>query len=603
MTNFPWKTFTRPVLVQIIVIALLVVIPALTGYRILKSYFLGQVEEQLADSITLISGSIPSTPSEQWCRERIEGTKMRLTLIRPEGKVICDSHESTTHMGSHSDRPEMQTALTGKAGISVRYSDTLHEDYIYVAKQAQGQQFVIRLSVSLHRLSETLDIMTQMMSFALIAIVVILSGFAIWTSRRLIYPLSQTLKKTKLLLNETQNLESGVNAAGTLSELTTSGIQEIADAPLGEWSDLDSSLEIIHRNLVQKSGELTRERQEQLALMSAINDAILAVDPMKNILFYNSRFPVLFAPVTELRGSNLAEIFRIPQVLELFDAALQKGQVATSNALPLGNGKKRYFSISVSPIKNHDGTVSGAISVFHDVTDLKLAEQMRIDFVANVSHELRTPLTSIKGYVDTLALDFAAYKDKIPEAWHEFLRVIIRNTARLGSLINDLLDLSALEASEPLIKSSLDTRELTERVLQKVAVAVKDKEHKITLNCEASQVYADPLRIEQVLTNLLDNAIKYTPQRGAIEISWRSSPDGKGTILTVSDNGPGIAPEHHARLFERFYRVDKGRSRELGGTGLGLAIVKHIVQLHQGSIGVKSEQGGGTQFTCIFPQS
>lgn len=601
MTNFPWKTFTRPVLVQIMVIVLFVMVPAILGINLLKQHFLNQIEEQLADASVLLFEHIPTTPPQQWCEKRVQGTEMRLTLIRPDGSVVCDSHENSAHMTNHGERPEVADALAGKMGKSIRRSATLHDDYIYVARLVPNQLFVVRLSVSLHRLTQSIDIITNIFWIVLLGIVAILSIFAVWTGKKLIYPLSQIVKKAKLLLSEAKNMEWGVDLDRSSLILTAEGLREIADAPMGEWSDLDASLDTIHRNLIEKASELTREREEQLALMSAISDAILAVDAHKNILFYNSRFTLLFAKTALKAGTNLTEIFRSPDVVDLFDSVLQKGQAATSIALPLFLDKKRYFSISVSPMKSNKGAIFGAVSVFHDVTELKLAEQIRIDFVANVSHELRTPLTAIKGYVDTLALDFAAHKGDIPETWNEFLRVITRNSSRLSALINDLLDLSSIEAAEPVAKTSIDTGELSERVVQKLATAVGDREQKITINCTAQQVYADPLRIEQVLTNLVDNAVKYSPKGGSIVISWNTDQDGKNTILTVSDNGSGIAPEHHIRLFERFYRVDKGRSRELGGTGLGLAIAKHIMQLHQGSITVDSELGKGTRFTCIFP--
>ena len=221
---------------------------------------------------------------------------------------------------------------------------------------------------------------------------------------------------------------------------------------------------------------------------------------------------------------------------------------------------------------------------------------MRIDFVANVSHELRTPLTAIKGYADTLILDSKQGQPASPE----FLEIIARNTDRLMNLINDLLNLSSLEAKDNLQKTSLPTGELTSRVIQQMRGVFESKRQQISVETRVSTVLADPTRLEQVLVNLLDNANKYTPAHGRISVHWESSSEGI-TLLKIADSGPGIPSEHHSRLFERFYRVDKARSREEGGTGLGLAIVKHIMQRHEGSVSVESSPGQGSTFICEFP--
>jgi two-component system phosphate regulon sensor histidine kinase PhoR len=237
------------------------------------------------------------------------------------------------------------------------------------------------------------------------------------------------------------------------------------------------------------------------------------------------------------------------------------------------------------------------VGVFHDVTELKRAEQMRIEFVANVSHELRTPLTAIKGYADTLSADLDAGKP----SEKEFVRAIQRNSDRLMSLIHDLLDLSSLESGAEELRTDLvNTAEISRKVIGQIEPTAKQKGQTISLDLKTANVLADPARLEQVLVNLLDNAVKYTPNGGSISVSWFRL-NGGGVELWVSDTGPGISAEHHGRLFERFYRVDKARSRQLGGTGLGLAIVKHIMQRHGGSVRVESQVGKGAVFICTFP--
>ncbi len=230
------------------------------------------------------------------------------------------------------------------------------------------------------------------------------------------------------------------------------------------------------------------------------------------------------------------------------------------------------------------------------IVALKKAEKMRIDFVANVSHELRTPLTSIKGYTETLLQDLEEGRELDPE----FLKIILKNSNRLLALINDLLDLSAIESgADELHPADINLHEMTEHVVKHL-ITIADKKHtKVQVNVETDALVADPKRLEQVLTNLIDNAIKYCPNHSVITVTWKA--EAGQIVLRVSDNGPGIAAKSLDRLFERFYRLDKGRSREMGGTGLGLSIVKHIMQRHNGSVEVESTLGQGTTFICHFP--
>jgi two-component system phosphate regulon sensor histidine kinase PhoR len=227
---------------------------------------------------------------------------------------------------------------------------------------------------------------------------------------------------------------------------------------------------------------------------------------------------------------------------------------------------------------------------------LKKAEKMRIEFVANVSHELRTPLTSIKGYAETLLQDLEDGRKMDPD----FLRIILKNSDRLLALINDLLDLSAIESgADELHPAELDIKEITDHVALHLETLAQKKNTQIITEVHTPNVPADPKRIEQVLTNLIDNAIKYCPPQSEIRVKWTL--EANEVVLRVSDNGPGIAEKYLDRLFERFYRLDKGRSREMGGTGLGLSIVKHIMQRHNGTVHAESILGKGTTFVCKFP--
>lgn len=345
--------------------------------------------------------------------------------------------------------------------------------------------------------------------------------------------------------------------------------------------------------------EIRAQRDELSTLVAGISDAILAVDLDGAPLFYNTQFAVLLGPERLNQGrSTLVEMIRDPDIVNAYRFCFDEGKIYKLKAIPLSqNGLKKYFSLSVSPLRRPDRSVYGAVGIFHDVTELKLAEQMRIDFVANVSHELRTPLTAIKGYTDTLITDI---QGGLP-AEKGFLDVISRNVDRLMHLIRDLLDLSTMDSGiDHLVKEKISTEELTNRIVSQMQKNFEAKNQAVTVAIRTSFVQADFKRVEQVLVNLLDNASKYSPAGGSIHVLWEED-EQRDILLRVEDTGPGVPAEDHDRLFERFYRVEKGRSRDTGGTGLGLAIVKHIMQRHGGAVWVQSEIGRGARFTCQFP--
>lgn len=411
-----------------------------------------------------------------------------------------------------------------------------------------------------------------------------LLGMVVWISRWQTQPIGRLKKQSEALLRADQPPLS---------------LEEVSTDSQGEWSEIESNLSKVQREFEKVKRRLERDRVELATVIGSLSDAILAIDPKGVPLFYNSRFAMLFMRNIRSDSSTLWDLIREPQILDAYTAALEKAVPSATRtiAIDFESEGRRHLALSVSPLKRPDGSVYGAVGTFHDITEMKLADQMRIDFVANVSHELRTPLTSIKGYSDTLQLDLKAGK-KIDS---EFMAVISKNVNRLMSLIGDLLDLSAIESqSQRLHLESISTAELTDRVVGQLSERFASKRQAIRTRVDELSVYADHGKLEQVLVNLLDNAHKYAPEGGWIEVGW--SVDAQDTMLSVSDSGPGIPPEHQARLFERFYRVDKARSRELGGTGLGLAIVKHIMQRHEGSVQVTSPVGQGASFVCRFPR-
>lgn len=582
---FPWRLFTRIVLVQAVLVLAALTASGLIARYVFRTQFVNQVEKQLHTTLEILARNLPGQGKvgQSWCIDNSDRDLLRVTVIGIDGKVLCDSSQEPAKMENHGLRPEFLDAVKFGFGHSERVSSTMHEQMLYAALKARDGSVVIRAAMPLPLLIKTLRYFDASLALFLVLIAIVISGFAAWSARTLVFPIGRLVAKAQAVLNEDEQVESAV----------------VDEEPYGELSDLESSLESIRRDIETKAERLNTQREEQATLMGAISDSILAVDLEGSPLFYNSRFAVLFGR-DELREKNvrLWEMFREPEILGAFRASLKDGRPSLVAGIPLENkGVKKFFSISVSPLRRANGDVYGSVGIFHDVTELKLAEQIRIDFVANVSHELRTPLTAIKGYADTLALDV----DQGRPVAKEFIDIIIRNTSRLMSLINDLLDLSSLDSNaDEMHKILISTDDVTTRVLSQLHGTFEKKKQIVKLSAGASSVYADPRRLEQVLVNLLDNASKYTPTEGKITINWELD-DRSVVILKISDSGPGIPREHHSRLFERFYRVDKARSRELGGTGLGLAIVKHIMQRHGGAISVESTLGNGATFICRFP--
>ncbi len=337
-------------------------------------------------------------------------------------------------------------------------------------------------------------------------------------------------------------------------------------------------------------------KAQQQVLFNSMLEGLLLLDRNRRIYLANRAFKNLFGLKIELRGKTIMEALRVHELAALVERVESDGQVFDYE-LKLPELSERWLQVNAAAISNSAGEREGTILVFHDLTQLKQLERTREEFVANVSHELRTPLSLIKGYVETL-LD-GARND--PEVAERFLKIIERNTSRLDLLIQDVLAMSALESGR--IKLSLQPvplRPLAEKVLADLKTRTDAKGVKLVNDLSELTALADANRLEQVFANLVDNAIKYGRVEGTVIIGGRQTDVDKLEIF-VQDDGPGIPPESLDRIFERFYRVDKARSREQGGTGLGLSIVKHIVQNHGGKVWVKSEPGKGATFFFTLP--
>lgn len=377
---------------------------------------------------------------------------------------------------------------------------------------------------------------------------------------------------------------------------------DLLDDEMDDISELDIALNKIHKKMKRRKAQFLQAQEESQAFMSAVAEGLVSVSMDEKILYFNSQFAAQFLVGSQLNQGSLSlkEAIRSSDVLEGFERTIRSGRGHRfSVKLPtLLDNQPRYFSVSVNPIRNEKTReIYGVVGIFHDITEMKKVEQIRIDFVGNASHELRTPLTSVKGYIDTLKEDVK--NNQFAQAG-KFLDIVSRNVDRLMDLVNDLLSLSALDSHSELQLELINPLQISEHVVAELAVLASEKNISIRVIGEVPPFVADARKVEQVLLNLVSNAVKYIPQGKSIQVRWEQDSRDQ-VLLRVIDDGPGIPQEHHDRLFERFYRIDKGRTRDAGGTGLGLAIVKHIMQSHGGHISIKSEMGQGAEFLCYFP--
>ena len=349
---------------------------------------------------------------------------------------------------------------------------------------------------------------------------------------------------------------------------------------------------------LQSQQALAHEHAQQNALFNSMVEGVLLLDHQGKIRLANQALECLFRLSSDIRGQSIMEAFRLHELQELVNRALIDGQVL-GHELELPVLENRCLQVNTATFLNHDGQHKGMILVFHDLTRLKQLENTRKEFVANVSHELRTPLSLIKGYVETL-LDGARNDPAVAE---RFLKIIERNTQRLDLLIQDLLTISALESERLKLElQPVNLHSLAEKVLGDLSSKAENKNVSLVNELPELTANGDVNRLDQVLANLVDNAIKYGRAEGSVRVGGKKLDDGRLEIF-VQDDGPGIPPEAIDRVFERFYRVEKARSRDQGGTGLGLAIVKHIVHAHGGEVWAKSEIGRGATFFFTLPEN
>ncbi|MBK8179584.1 MAG: PAS domain-containing protein [Planctomycetes bacterium] len=507
----------------------------------------------------------------------------RLTVIDADGKVLADSEEDPERMDSHLDRPEIQAALASGVGRAQRYSRTLGTSLIYHAlavRSGTGVVGYVRVSVPLSELEARLDRM-RLLVLTGGGVGVLICFVAAWF-------LAQRLGAR---LCEMIDLTGAVGRGDYSVSVDPSGSDE-----LGE---LGRALNGMCRELKTRTDTIVSDRNKFIAILGSMVEGVVAVDRDDRVVHMNEvAGRLLRAAPSESVGKRIWEVTRLVEVSEILDQARRThGETDAEVRLAQANGEAR-IELRATPLLDGAGQVAGAVVVLHDVTELRRLEGMRRDFVANVSHELKTPLTAIRALVETLIED----RDMESPTRERFHVKIRDQTARLSSLVADLLTLARIESqAAPRERRPMDVRAVVRECAASLAPSAQKGGITLAVHAAAEPVVveADEESLRQIVDNLLDNALKYTPSGGRIEI--RALASEREARIEVADTGIGIEPRDLERIFERFYRVDKARSREVGGTGLGLSIVKHLTISLGGGVSVESQVGKGSTFRVTLP--
>jgi two-component system phosphate regulon sensor histidine kinase PhoR len=568
------------------------------GYFYLTFHMKGYVERNLESTLKrqLLSG-------RDLVESRIRGRDMlavtdtladtigaqqgvRVTLLALDGTVIGDTDLNAREIAdveNHLDRPEIQEALSQGFGVSKRYSYTIKKYLLYMAVpfgQENATAGFIRYAVPISYIEMLEGKFKQTILGALILVFMLSLAFTFVISLIVSRPLDEM---------------AGVARAMARGDFTKKPSIYSRD----EIGDLAIALSDMADEIKSKIDRISQEGAKLDAVLSSMFEGIMVVDEKGGILLMNPSLRKIFFVDSDPEKKSPIEAIRNSQVQDITDRILKDQQTLISEEVTVSQPEEKILKINAVPIVRKDA-IEGAVLVFHDITELRKLERVRQDFVANVSHELRTPVSSIKGYAETLLDGAIDDKDNV----RDFLNIIYQDSARLANLIDDLLELAKIESGKMnMVFAPLEIKPILLRCLGVLEKPVKDKRISVSVNIPAGipKVRADDKRLAQVFLNLLDNAVKYTADGGAVKVDVFLN--GMFVQVDVSDTGIGIPEKDLPRIFERFYRVDKARSREIGGTGLGLSIVKHIVLSHGGQVWVHSELEQGSTFSFTLPQS
>lgn len=573
---------------------LIVLIPFLAAERYIASHLedrlLNQVKDRLFEEALLLKALIekdyaaraPSYEIDPLVKKMGRSIRKRVTFIDWQGVVLGDTEVPAGRLREvedHSGRPEFKEAMKSSHGVSIRYSTTLKIEMMYLAVKAESRGEllgVVRVAVPLIEVDELIRNTELSLASAFVLCVLLILALNVMVSRRLSQPVEEITRAAQEISRGNFDIRAYPGARGELGLL-------------------GRSIDHMASEIKRRVHEITQEKETLQTILGSMSDGVMVVDAQGEIILTNR---VLEELAPGAVGKSPVEVIRSAELQEGFTKVLVTGEtfrMELSVSTPEGD---RVFRVTIALLMPGD-TPEGCVAVFHDITDLKRLESIRRDFVANVSHEFRTPLTSIKGYAEILSEE--GREDSAKR--RSFARIILNHANRLAALVSDLLSLTRLEfQSVPAVKEELDLGELIETSILTVRPSAEAQD--VGLHTESMPeetiAWANREQIGQALVNLLDNAVKYTPRGGAVKVSVSDA--GKEIEVTVADTGIGIPREDLNRVFERFYRVDKNRSRELGGTGLGLAIVKHIIKAHGGRVWVKSEIEEGSTFGFSLPK-
>ena len=520
---------------------------------------------------------------DEYCKDIGEKTGTRVTIILPSGVVVGDSFGDIKMMENHMKRPEIMEALKRKKGVCIRYSSTLDKNMMYIALPIMHDKevtAVVRTSVSVSAIDNKIKSVRNNILIALLLTILIAAIVSLYVTRRITHPIEQMKKGAAKFAKGNLSARLAVPASEELSELAV-------------------TMNLMAENLDDKIKDFKNRSMELEAVHTSMQEGVIAIDKHERIITINNAAAKIFdSPTSELKDRYILEVVRNFEFQKFIQKALATHEPVEDDIV-IAKDEDMILNLHSTALYDTVERRIGTLVIFHDITRIRRLERMHKDFAANVSHELKTPLTTIKGFIETLQEMLINNDTKESE---NFLRIIEKNVNRMIDLINDLLALSKLERMRgtDIQLESQNMAALIQGAVNTCHAGIHAKNIIVNIACPKDlTAMVDPVLMEQAIINLVDNAVKYSREDRTVAIKVTKQ---EGFIdIVIKDKGCGIDKEHLSKIFNRFYRVDKARSRHEGGTGLGLAIVKHIVQYHNGKIDVQSVKGQGSSFKISIP--
>jgi two-component system phosphate regulon sensor histidine kinase PhoR len=559
----------------------------------LKNHILTRIKDNLKKQTQLARLTIKkdfSFDSQPYSVDKLidkigESLNLRTTVINQAGVVLGDSEldgKKLKEVENHLMRPEIQQALFKGEGLSKRFSDTIGKDLIYYALPLEKGKTtaVVRLSIPLSEVEIISSKLKRILFFSFLAVFLLASGVSFLAALFITRP-----------IKDISWVARGVADGNLDRRAPVKSVDEIGD--------LAKAFNFMLDQINLKIEEVTASRSRLKAVLLSMFGGVMVTDKKGEIILVNDTLKKELKIKQSPEGKFSLEVIRNIEIQEVIENILEKKSGIFSKEITMAEPAKKTFILHAAPVLK-EGSPDGAVLIFHDITELRKLENIRKDFIANLSHELRTPVTNIQGYTETLLA--GAWQDQ--KNLKEFLNIIYSDTEKLANLINDILDLSKIESINKTLKLEVvNLNNLITKTIKNINKKADKKEVKLELNLDKKipEIKIDKIQIQQAILNIIDNAIKYTPQQGEVKVSTRQLKNE--VCVDISDTGIGIPERDRERIFERFYRVDKARSRELGGTGLGLSIVKNIILNHNGKIWCKSIENQGSTFSFTLPIS